>query len=59
MAHSLLQNAMELMALAEEIGDEKDIAEANAELDRVLAKLDWTLRHANCDHAYGICQEGP
>lgn len=25
---------------------------------RLLAKQTWTAIHRNCDHAYGICQDG-
>jgi|GEM_PF-3761158 hypothetical protein len=55
MAHPLLQEKVELLALAEEIGSEQDIAEASAEVSRVLDKLAWTIAHRDCDHAYDIC----
>jgi len=49
--------AIEFLSLAEAIGDEDDIAQAGAALDRISAKLAWTIAHRDCDHAYGICQQ--
>lgn len=55
--HPAVQEAIDFLALAEEIGDEHDIAQANVDLNRVIDKATWTAVHRNCDHAYGICQE--
>lgn len=56
MIHPAVQEAIELLSLAEAIGDEDDIAAAGAALDRISAKAAWTIAHQHCDHAYGICQ---
>lgn len=56
MTHPAVVAAIEFLELAEQIGSEADVAAASADLDRILAKVEWTAAHQHCDHAYGICQ---
>ncbi len=56
MPHPAVQEAIDFLAIAEEIGDEADIQQALDDLNRINVKVQWTAAHSNCDHAYGICQ---